>query len=147
MGIFNFCCALEKKNCLLKGADGQDYTECPIFAVDKNWERKFEMKYSGYGSAEKAGLKVYDLGHSEYFDCWGVTSEDKQAHFVCKECAKAIPSQVDTFEEVEALTVEEKKAKCVQELEKDLCVAVKERTNINNRIKNLKAKLKRLKKS
>ena len=148
MGIFNYCCALKTTNgnkCKLHNEQGQDHTHGTIYAVDKTFQRKYPLKYSGYGYADDTNNEnIYDLGHQEFFLCWDVTPMDKQALFVCSKCAKTISKQVKTFEEVEPLTLEEKRIREVKYLDTKLHAALKQRESINKTIKSIRAKLKRI---
>lgn len=70
--------------------------------------RKWEVYYDGHGQCRSPGDagdpgnadKLYDLGHQDYFDFWGVKADDKRAHLACKECAASIKIEVDSYEEL-----------------------------------------------
>lgn len=102
MGIFDYTCCINGKNCILIDSDGQDHTDGTIFITDDKRKKKYEAEYSGYGYADSSsdlGV-VYDLGHSEYFKDWDVKEDDKRGYFVCIECAKTIETEVDSFDKL-----------------------------------------------
>ena len=148
MGIFNYCCALKTANgkkCKLYNEQGQDHTSGTIYAVDKTFQRKYPLDYSGYGYADNTNDEtIFDLGHKEFFQCWNVTLMDKKALFIFSNCACSVSIEVNTFEDVEPLTFEEKRIQEVQYFEEKLLVALKKRKSINELIKSIRARLKRI---
>ena len=90
MGIFDYCCAIAGKKCLLNGSNGQDCTSGTVYLVDEGLTKKLKCNYSGYAYACHNDVKIYDLGHQEFFEDWDVTSLNKVSLIACSQCSKKI---------------------------------------------------------
>ena len=98
MGIFDYVCYIDKKDCPLKKSNGQEFTYGDIFAVDKNFTKKISCDYLGYGYAELSEKedykKIYDLGFIEYYGSTVSIDDNKLfSYLACPKCAKSIKKE------------------------------------------------------
>ena len=109
MGIFDYNCYIENKNCSLSKSKGQEFTSGWIYAVNKKLTKKLPCYYSGYGYATldyHSNDKIHDLIYLSY----GGTKDninDKTSFFACPDCAEFIENECnywkDFFDSVEEI--------------------------------------------
>ena len=147
MGIFDYYCSIDDKNCLLKNSGGQQYTSGPVFLVDKNFTKKIECDYSGYGYCNHSGnnIDIYDLGMKEYFKDWNVTKDDKSALFACPKCSKKIKNKVNNLEDFFSKeSQQEQITKKIKERKNKLDEIIKRRDNLTKQIRIQKKEIKKM---
>ena len=152
MGIFNYCCALRCKNCeILSDKSGQECTSGVIYAVNSKCTKKFPVEYSGYGYSyipNNDDIKIYDLNHRDFFECWDINPTDKKSLFVCPTCAKKIKITVNNFNDLEPKKKTTKKAERTKMLKyytKELEDLLKRRDLINKEIRQARYNIKKYK--
>ena len=132
MGIFDYNCYIDGKDCPLAKSRGQEFTYGDIFAVNKKLTKKIYCDYSGYGYAElKNGDRIYDL---MYLDYGGSRDDinDKVSYFACPQCAKSIKNESKYWDEFyEPLEVMKEN---IEKYRKELKYLIIEKDRIVNKI-------------
>ncbi len=106
MGFFSYSCKVGGGDCIMHDDwTGQCFTSGQCYAVNHLVDKKFPLNYSGYGYGtylnceDCEDTKVYDYGHSEFFESWDVTDNDKRAYFACPNCVSEV-DEVSDFKDL-----------------------------------------------